>query len=197
MFALINRYFCVFNHKIFDKNSIPSLEMEVDDLKKSLLIISIFLVIVIIGLLMVNRKDDYTSKYHETDDILLYSEDENFQKVENSEADYERRLIDLAYLDDDLVYREYSLGNCLEKGNEILIEKNKIICEVENVQNIVIILNDTVYKEFSFDNNNIELTLEKSGNYAFIAIGSDGNSVDITSIVKVRKSADGGIILLN
>lgn len=166
-------------------------------MKKSLLIISIFLVIVIIGLLMVNRKDDYTSKYHETDDILLYSEDENFQKVENSEADYERRLIDLAYLDDDLVYREYSLGNCLEKGNEILIEKNKIICEVENVQNIVIILNDTVYKEFSFDNNNIELTLEKSGNYAFIAIGSDGNSVDITSIVKVRKSADGGIILLN
>ena len=50
-------------------------------------------------------KDDYTSKYHETDDILLYSEDENFQKV-------------------------------------------------ENVHNIVIIVNDAVYKEFSFDNNN-------------------------------------------
>ena len=166
-------------------------------MKKSLLITSIFLVIMIIGLLMVNRKDDYTSKHHETDDALLYSEDENFQKVENSEVDYERRLIDLAYLDDNLVYREYSLGNCLEEGNEILIEKDKIICEVENVQDIVIILNDAVYKEFSFDNNNIELTLEKSGNYDFIAIGSDGNSVDITSIVKVSKSADGGTILLN
>ena len=50
-------------------------------------------------------KDDETSKEHETDDILLYSEDENFQKV-------------------------------------------------ENVHNIVIIVNDAVYKEFSFDNNN-------------------------------------------
>ena len=68
---------------------------------------------------------------------------------------------------------------------------------MENAQTIAIVMNGNIYKEISFDNNDIEFTLEKSGNYAFLAIDSDGNSVDITQLVKVNISADGGAILLN
>lgn len=44
---------------------------------------------------------------------------------------------------------------------------------------------DLVYREYS------------GGNYVFLAIDSDGNSVDIAPVVKVNVSADGGTILLN
>ena len=56
--------------------------------------------------------------------------------------------------------------------------------------------NDSVYKEFAFDGNDIEFEIDKSGNYSFYAIDSDGNSFDIMSIVKAYKSADGGVMPL-
>ena len=87
-------------------------------------------------------------------------------------------------------------GYRLEKGYEILIEQDKIIGEVENTQTIVVFWNDSVYKEFAFDGNDIEFEIDKSGNYSFYAIDSDGNSFDIMSIVKAYKSADGGVMPL-
>ena len=87
-------------------------------------------------------------------------------------------------------------GYRLEKGYEILIEQDKIIGEVENTQTIVVFWNDSVYKEFAFDGNDIEFEIDKSGNYSFYAIDSNGNSFDIMSIVKAYKSADGGVMPL-
>ena len=96
----------------------------------------------------------------------------------------------------DLVYREYSLGCDLEEGCNIFIEKNKVVSEVDDVQCVVVLLDNGVYKEFDFDDGDIEFIAEKSGNYAFLAIDSEGNSVDIISIVKVYISADGGVMPL-
>ena len=72
-----------------------------------------------------------------------------------------------------------------------------MLSEVKNIQTIVIVLDGDIYKEISFNNNDIEFTLEESGNYAFLAIDSDGNSVDMAPMVKVNVSVDGGTILLN
>lgn len=161
--------------------------------------ISMFMVIMAFGLVMISSKENYTFEHDriEETEALLDSKAGTLQKAENSKDAQETLSVELECADDDLVYREYTWGHRLEKGYEILIENDKVTREAENLQNIVIILDDTVYKEFSFDNNDIEFTLEKSGNYAFLAIDSDGNSVDITSIVRVNKSADGGAILLN
>ena len=53
----------------------------------------------------------------------------------------------LGCLGDDLVYREYSWGHCLEKGYEITIEKESMLSEVKNIQTIVIVLDGNIYKE--------------------------------------------------
>jgi len=168
-------------------------------LKKKLLITLIFTFIIVFGVVMISSKENSTSRHDNEDEmeVLLDSEDKTLEKAENSKDNQEVFSVESKYACDDLVYREYTWGYCLEKGYEIFIESNQITREAENVQNIVIILNNNIYKQYSFDNDDIEFTLEKSGNYAFLAIDSDGNSVDITSIVKVNKSADGGIIFLN
>ncbi len=129
--------------------------------------------------------------------ILSYNGDEIYQEVEIREENYGKLSSKLNYVEDDLVYREYSSGNYMEKGCEILIENDNVVCEMEHAQTIVIILDGSVYKEFSFDHKDIEFGLEKNGNYVVLAIDADGNSVDITSIVKIRKSADGGVFYLS
>lgn len=159
--------------------------MEVIDLKKVILIVTFILAAIIgsFGIIKINEKGNSVSQHYDmniSDDILCDGDS-----------------VKLGYMSDDLVYREYSWGHCLEKGYEIIIEKENVSCEVENAQTIAIVMNGNIYKEISFDNNDIEFTLEKSGNYAFLAIDSDGNSVDITQLVKVNISADGGAILLN
>lgn len=129
--------------------------------------------------------------------ILSYNGDEIYQEVEIREENDGNLSSKLNYVEDDLVYREYSSGNYMEKGCEILIENDNVVCEMEHAQTIVIILDGSVYKEFSFDHKDIEFGLEKNGNYVVLAIDADGNSVDITSIVKIRKSADGGVFYLS
>ena len=177
--------------------------MEVINLKKAILIVMFILAAIIgsFGIIKINEKGDSVSQHYDmniSDDILCDG-DEVFEVVKSNTPalSYAGDSAKLGYTSDDLVYREYSSGEHLEKGYEILIEQDKIIGEVENMQNVVVVLNGKIYKEISFDNNDIEFTLEKSGNYVFLAIDSDGNSVDITQLVKVNISADGGAILLN
>ncbi len=116
---------------------------------------------------------------------------EDVQAEENDFYEEKTEKFGDAY--NDLVYREYSLGCGLEEGDNIFIEKNKVVSEVDNAQGVVVLLDNGVYKEFDFEDGDIEFIVEKSGNYAFLAIDSEGNPVDIISIVKVYKSADGGV----
>ncbi len=177
--------------------------MEVIDLKKIILMVT-FILLVIIGLygtIKINEKGNPVSRYNDIDisAACLGDGDEIFETVKSniSALSYGGDSEKLGYLGDDLVYREYSWGHCLEKGYEITIEKESMLSEVKNIQTIVIVLDGDIYKEISFNNNDIEFTLEESGNYAFLAIDSDGNSVDMAPMVKVNVSADGGTILLN
>lgn len=158
-----------------------------------LTITSIFMII--IRFLIANDMGQSALRHDDTSitNNILNSKEETFQGVKSNKDSYES---DIGYADNDLVFREYSWGYRLEKGYEILIEQDKIIGEVENTQTIVVFWNDSVYKEFAFDGNDIEFEIDKSGNCSFYAIDSDGNSFDIMSIVKAYKSADGGVMPL-
>lgn len=101
------------------------------------------------------------------------------------------------YSSDDLLYREFSAGFELEKGTDILIERKYVENALENAVAIAIVLNGNIYKEVPLEETDIEFTLDKSGNYVFMAVNSVGKTVDITSAIRAEKSADGGVILLN
>lgn len=93
-----------------------------------------------------------------SDDILCDG-DEVFKAVKSNAPalSYDGDSVKLGYMSDDLVYRELSRGHCLEKGYEIIIRKENVSCEVENAQTIAIVMNGNIYKEISFDNNDMNL----------------------------------------
>lgn len=101
-----------------------------------------------------------------------------------------------AYSSGDLLYREFSSGVGMESGTDILIEKEQVINALEDVVSVGVILDGEVYKEISLEETDIEFTLEKSGNYVFMAVTADGETADITSIIRAEKTVDGGVILL-
>ena len=61
---------------------------------------------------------------------------------------------------------------------------------------IGIVLNGEVYKEIPFEDADIQLKLEESGNYVFMAVNEKGETVDVTFTIRAEMSADGGVILL-
>lgn len=103
---------------------------------------------------------------------------------------------DSKYSSGDLLYREFSSGVQLESGMDIQIERGQVINALENAVIVGVILDGNVYKEIPLEETDIEFKVEKNGNYVFMAVTADGESVDITSIVKVKITAD-GVILLN
>ena len=101
-----------------------------------------------------------------------------------------------AYPSGDLLYREFSQGCELEKGTEVFIEKEQVANVLDKALAIGIVLNGEVYKEIPFEDADIQLKLEKSGNYVFMAVNEEGETVDVTFTIRAEKSADGGVILL-
>ena len=101
-----------------------------------------------------------------------------------------------AYPSGDLLYREFSHGCELEKGTEVFIEKEQVANVLDKALAIGIVLNGEVYKEIPFEDADIQLKLEKSGNYVFMAVNEEGETVDVTFTIRAEKSADGGVILL-
>ena len=170
---------------------------------KKIVLMMMFILVVIVGLygtIKINEKGNTVSQHNDMDisGAGLGAGDKIFETVKSntSALSYGGDSEKLGYLGDDLVYREYSWGYRLEKGYKILIEHDQIIGEVEDAQTLVVFCNNSEYKEFAFDGNDIEFEIDKSGNYSFYAIDSDGNSFDIMSIVKAYKSADRGAMPL-
>ena len=128
-------------------------------MKKVILIVTFILAAIIgsFGIIKINEKGNSVSQHYDmniSDDILCDG-DEVFEAVKSNAPalSYDGDSVKLGYMSDDLVYREYSWGHCLEKGYEIIIEKENVSCEVENAQTIAIVMNGNIYKEISFDNN--------------------------------------------
>lgn len=164
-------------------------------MKKKLLICSLSVMLLVVGVLAVQGVTQKQTEDQGSTENLLNNENE-ISKVE--EVVWTEQIDNhSAYPSGDLLYREFSLGCELEKGTEVLIEKKQVANVLDNALAIGIVLNGEVYKEIPFEDADIQLKLEESGNYVFMAVNEEGEIVDVTFTIRAEKSADGGVILLN
>ena len=163
-------------------------------MKKKVQIASISIILLIVGMVfaqdliqkMTPQQDNTNSMVPSMNQQVQTEEIESVVHVDN----------DSSYSSGDLLYREFSSGVEMESGTDILIERGCITNALENAVMVGVILDGDVYKEIPLEETDIEFTLERNGNYVFMAVTADGDTVDITSIIKAEKSADGGVILL-
>lgn len=163
-------------------------------MKKKVQIASISIILLIVG--MVFAQDLIQKKTPQQDNTNSMVPSMN-QQVQTEEIESVVHVDnDSSYSSGDLLYREFSSGVEMESGMDILIERGCITNALENAVMVGVILDGDVYKEIPLEETDIEFTLERNGNYVFMAVTADGDTVDITSIIKAEKSADGGVILL-
>lgn len=163
-------------------------------MKKKLLICSLSVMLLIVGALAAQGVTQKQTEGQGSTENLLNNANEISKVTEivlTEEIDNNS-----AYPSGDLLYREFSQGCELEKGTEVFIEKEQVANVLDNALAIGIVLNGEVYKEIPIEDADIQLKLEESGNYVFMAVNEEGETVDITSTIRVEKSADGGVILL-
>lgn len=163
-------------------------------MKKKLLICSLSVMLLVVGVLVAQGVTQKQTEGQGSTENLLNNANEISKVTEvvlTEEIDNNS-----AYPSGDLLYREFSQGCELEKGTEVFIEKEKVANVLDNAMAIGIVLNGEVYKEFSFEDADIQLKLEESGNYVFMAVNEEGETVDVTFTIRAEKSADGGVILL-
>lgn len=163
-------------------------------MKKKLLICSLSVLLLVVGVLAVQGVTQKQTEHQGSTENLLNNENE-ISKVEKV-VWTEQIDNNSAYPSDDLLYRKFSQGCELEKGTEVLIEKKQVANVLDNALAIGIVLNGEVYKEIPFEDVDIQLKLEESGNYVFMAVNEEGETVDVTFTIRAEKSADGGVILL-
>ena len=163
-------------------------------MKKKLLICSLSVMLLVVGVLAAQGVTQKQTEGQESFENVLNNANE-ISKITAVVLDEE---IDnhSAYPSGDLLYREFSQGCELEKGTEVFIEKKQVANVLDNALAIGIVLNGEVYKEIPFEDADIQIKLEKSGNYVFMAVNEKGETVDVTFTIRAEMSADGGVILL-
>ena len=163
-------------------------------MKKKLLICSLSVMLLVVGVLVAQGVTQKQTEGQGSTENLLNNANEISKVTEvvlTEEIDNNSE-----YPSGDLLYREFSQGCELEKGTEVFIEKEQVANVLDKALAIGIVLNGEVYKEIPFEDADIQLKLEKSGNYVFMAVNEEGETVDVTFTIRAEKSADGGVILL-
>lgn len=163
-------------------------------MKKELLICSLSVMLLVVGGLAAQGVTQKQTEGQGSTENLLNNANEISKVTEvvlTEEIDNNS-----AYPSGDLLYREFSQGCELEKGTEVFIEKEQVANVLDKALAIGIVLNGEVYKELSFEDADIQVKLEESGNYVFMAVNEEGETVDVTFTIRAEKSADGGVILL-
>lgn len=163
-------------------------------MKKKLLICSFSVMLLVVGVLVAQGVTQKQTEGQGCTENLLNNANEIAKVKEvvlTEEIDNHS-----AYPSGDLLYREFSQGCELEKGTEVFIEKEQVANVLDNALAIGIVLNGEVYKEIPFEDADIQLKLEESGNYVFMAVNEEGETVDVTFTIRAEKSVDGGVILL-
>lgn len=163
-------------------------------MKKKLLICSLSVMLLVVGVLVAQGVTQKQTEGQGSTEILLNNANEISKVTEVVLT--EEIGNNSAYPSGDLLYREFSQGCELEKGTEVFIEKEQVANVLDNAMAIGIVLNGEVYKELSFEDADIQVKLEESGNYVFMAVNEEGETVDVTFTIRAEKSADGGVILL-
>lgn len=82
-------------------------------------------------------------------------------------------------LSDNLLYREYSLGEKFNAG-EILISKETLLDITKNPDSVIVFFNDEMLETISYSDDDIHIDLVNDGVYCFVIIDKDGETIDIT-----------------
>lgn len=92
---------------------------------------------------------------------------------------------------DDLVYKEYSLGEKFHSG-EITISKETILSATKEPRTVVVYFNDEIYEAIDYNGADIQIDLTNHGMYCFMIVNKDNESVDITSQVQGTSYSESG-----
>ena len=163
-------------------------------MKKKILFSLACVLLLIVGVVSVHGVTQKQTEQQDNSDSMVQNMNQQVQTEEIESIVHVDN--DSSYSSGDLLYRDFSSGVEMESGMDILIERGCITNVLKNAVMVGVILDGDIYKEIPLEETDIEFTLEKNGNYVFMAVTSDGETVDITSIIKAEKSADGGMILL-
>ena len=107
----------------------------------------------------------------------------------NNYAEYNEELETTSsntVLSDDLLYREYSLG-------EILISKETLLDITKNPDSVIVYFNDEMLETISYSDDDIHIDLVNDGVYCFVIIDKDSKTIDITSQIQGTSYPEGGI----
>lgn len=97
--------------------------------------------------------------------------------------------------DNDLVYREYSIGSPLESGT-IFFEIDEICRLVENPQSIAVYFNDEFIETLPIGEADVEYEIKTAGYYGFFIIDENDQLTEISGN-KVGKSDDEKVKQMN
>lgn len=97
--------------------------------------------------------------------------------------------------DNDLVYREYSIGSPLESGT-IFFEIDEIYRLVENPQSIAVYFNDEFIETLPIGEADVEYEIKTAGYYGFFIIDENDQLTEISGN-KVGKSDDEKVKQMN
>ena len=93
-------------------------------------------------------------------------------------------------LTNDLLYREYSMGEHFNAG-EIMISKELLLSLFEEPKQVVIYCNDKIVQTINYNNEDIRYELTSDGIYGFLLVDETGESLDITAHVQGTSYLDG------
>lgn len=96
---------------------------------------------------------------------------------------------------DDLVYKQYMLGEKFHAG-EVIISKEILTNATEEPENIIVYFNDEVIEKIEYKDTDVQINLVDDGIYCFMVTGKDSEKVDITSQVQGISYSDGGLTYL-
>lgn len=151
-------------------------------MKKKLLICSLSVMLLVVGVLVAQGETQKQTEGQGSTENLLNNANEISKVTEvvlTEEIDNNS-----AYPSGDLLYREFSQGCELEKGTEVFIEKEQVANVLDKALAIGIVLNGEVYKEIPFEDADIQLKLEKSGNDDIFGSDLESNIAAVRKIVE-------------
>lgn len=84
---------------------------------------------------------------------------------------------------DDLVYREYSLGEKFYPC-EIVISKETLLSSIREPKTLIVYFNDEIRETIDYHDTDIQISLVNEGIYCFMVVNKNNETVDITSQVQ-------------
>ena len=126
---------------------------------------------------MPERWKKYRKKYDSEKSLLYDTQETGSTDIVNS---------------DDLVYKEYSLGEKFH-SSKIVISKEILLSATKEPDTVIIYFNDEILETIAYDDTDIQMDLSNEGMYYFMVVSKDNEYVDITLQVQGISYSESGV----